>query len=325
MKNTTANLLKIASLSLASLALFNSCATYRGMPSHGGGKRFDEEQRVVTASIRHAAEKMDFSAIKKRKIALEVTSLETSGTGEPFYSGLGELSGYFEHYSEIQRKAGDVSQDLDKSRDLGRYVPKFEFNPRLKSNNNITREDIVYLQKALEMRLRHDGFQITPLDQADVYLVVLVDALGTNLSRRDFGVAYEDDLGASCEMTYYAIDPETQKIVASSKSVGSSSHYKEANLRFTPIRKHIRSVGDFNDRIAPLPSKANGEFNGGRRGVARVYKDPLKQELNRLSQEAESYLDANDRENARKMINKIRKIDPSFTDLPDLQEQLKNL
>ena len=32
------------------LALGPGCGTFRGLPSHGGGKRFDEEQRVVAGA-----------------------------------------------------------------------------------------------------------------------------------------------------------------------------------------------------------------------------------------------------------------------------------
>jgi len=46
-----------------------------------------------------------------------------------------------------------------------------------------------------------------------VLLSVLVDVIGTNLSRTDYGVAYRDDLGASCELTYYAINPKNQVLI----------------------------------------------------------------------------------------------------------------
>ena len=309
---------------LATLAL-SGCATFRGMPSHGGGKRFDEEQRVVTAAIRHAAQKMDFSRIKSRKIALEVTSLETSGTGQAFYPGLGKMSGYYENSREVTSildTKGIHAKQPAKVKDLGRWVPNYEFNPSLKANNNITRQDVNYLQRALEMRLRHEGFQIVPLELADVYLVVLVDALGTNLSRKDYGVAYDDDLGASCEMTYYAIEPQSQKVIMAAKAVASKGTYLERNFRFTPFRCYTRNVRDFNGIIAPLPTGSGASRGGGNVGV---YVNPTKQKLNALVQEADIALEANDKKRASKIIGKIKKIDPNYPDLPELKQALKQL
>ena len=323
-------------LPAACLALvIAGCASYRGMPTHGGGKRFDEEQRVVTASIRHASQQMNFSRLGKRKVAIEVTSLETSGTGQAFYPGLGTVNAYYDWYKEAQEFNYDTRnlapgagsgyvKDNDSVRDNIRTTPNFEFNPSLRSNNNITRQDVDYLTRVLEMRLRHDGFQIVPLSQAEVYLVVLVDALGTNLSRKDFLVAFDDDLKATCEMTYYAINPPDQKVIFAAQAVASESRYMERNVRFTPIQYHKRNIGTFNERIAPLPTTA-GAFKGGRDGNAGVHVDPVKQKADELAQEASLALDANDRAAAQKLINSIRKIDPNHPDLPDLQQRLQEL
>ncbi len=331
---------------VATLSLTN-CATFRGMPTHGGGKRFDEEQRVVSAAIRHAASKMDFSQIKQRRVAIEVTGLETSGTGQAFYPGLQESNSYFEASRVVDRLLDEsatksVWSDADKTKlktidetraskpnsnnkNVVRLVPSFSFNPSLKSNNNITRQDLVYLKRSLEMRLRHDGFQIVPLDSADVYIVVLVDVLGTNLSRKDFGVAYDDNLAATCEMTYYAIDPITQKVIASSKEVASIGDYKERNFRFTPFACHERSVGDFRETIVPLQAPAASTFKGGRRGVAKIHIDPTQEKLNQLSQDADVALESGDKQRAHKLINRIRKIDKYFSDLPELQNRYNEL
>ena len=59
-------------------SLLASCATYRGMPSHGGGKRFDEEQRIVAAAIREAVAQIELSGIKARKIALLSSKFPTA-------------------------------------------------------------------------------------------------------------------------------------------------------------------------------------------------------------------------------------------------------
>ena len=338
--------LKLILLPIAATFALTNCSTFRGMPTHGGGKRFDEEQRVVSAAIRHAANKMDFSQIKKRRVSLEITGLETSGTGQAFYPGLQESSSYFEATrglddltKEYARKTTYDNEGTYKQYDetvarkpnsqnknTVRLIPSFSFNPDgMKSNNNITRQDLTYLKRTLEMRLRHDGFQIVPTESADVEIVVLVDVLGTNLSRKDYAVAYDDNLAATCEMTYYAIDPITQKVIASSKEVASVGAYKERNVRFTPYACHTRSLGDFTESIVPLPSPASKQFTGGKRGNVGVYKNPTQERLNHLSQEADVALESGDKARAHKLIQEIRKIDKHFVDLPELQNRYQEL
>jgi len=338
--------LKVILLPLAATLALTNCATFRGMPTHGGGKRFDEEQRVVSASIRHAANKMDFSKIKKRRVSLEITGLETSGTGQAFYPGLIDTGTAFERTrglddltDEFSRKTvvddnGDfkqgeavsASKPNSQNRNTFKFGPSFSLTPDgMKSNNNITRQDLTYLKRTLEMRLRHDGFQVVPMDSADVHIVVLVDVLGTNLSRKDYAVAYDDNLAATCEMTYYAIDPITQKVVASSKEVASVGAYKERNIRFTPYACHERSLGDFKETIVPLPAPAAKTFTGGKRGTARVYLNPTTERLNHLSQEADVALESGDKARAKKLIGEIKKIDKHFGDLPELMNRYQEL
>jgi len=47
--------------------LLCSCGTLTGIPSHGGGKRFATEQRLVSASVRAALKDMDVSKLRGKK------------------------------------------------------------------------------------------------------------------------------------------------------------------------------------------------------------------------------------------------------------------
>ncbi len=221
--------------SLVLLCLLGTgCNTFRPMPTHGGGKRFDEEQRVVSATIRHAMEKMDFTCMRKSKVALEVTSLPTSGGANGvYYEGLDQIYSY-------------------------------NLKPSLETKKNITRQDLEYFEKALATRLRFDGYQVVSPAEADLYLVVLVDVLGTNHRRFDFGIAYRDHLGASCEMTYYIIDAHTQEMISSARSVASFGDYRELNIRFTPLSFHSSKVVDFGETVIPLPVVTTHYFTGKR-------------------------------------------------------------
>lgn len=328
-------------LLLVALLFATSCATYRGMPTHGGGKRFDEEQRVVSASIRHAVQRMDISSIKSKRVALDVTSLETSGTGQPFYPGLGNVNltaGFADTNSMFDRinqppipgTAGTnftnsyISHD-DVERLDARITNQYQFNPSLRANNNITRQDIEYLVKTLEMRLRQESNQIVGPNNAEVLLVVLVDVLGTNLSRIDYGLAYTDDLSASCEMTYYAINPKNQLVLRPSMSVASVGQYTETNLRFSPFRRKTRSVGQLDSKIIPLfagTEQANAleavEINGNPKLNKSAHLDALYQR-------ALVELDANNKKAATDTIREIRKIAPKYQNLPELQLRLEEM
>ena len=145
---------------------------------------------------------------------MTVTNLETSGSGTAAYGGLGNVvanAGSVSTDTSTLRnrvgEIGDLGNELrnyeDEDRDNIGLNASYQFNPSLRSNNNISRQDIIYLTQVLEMRLRHEGCQVVDPSSADVLLIVLVDVLGTNLSRMDFLLAYKDDLGASCEITYY--------------------------------------------------------------------------------------------------------------------------
>ncbi len=216
------------------MLFLGSCATFRPMPTHAGGKRFDEEERVLSATIFHAAGKMDFSKFKKRKVAIEVTSLETTGATEiPAFPGM------------IQSIPIPISQY---------FTVDYRLTSKLNVKSMNTRQDVDFLQSVLTKRLRFDGYQVTSPEDADIYLVVLVDVLGTDYNRDDYLIAYKDNVEIGCEMTYYAVDAHTQKIITKAKAVASTGNYCEVNYRPSVYRKTQRSVTDFTQTIVPLPA-----------------------------------------------------------------------
>ena len=231
------------SLALGVTALtMAGCATFRPMPTHAGGKRFDEEQRVLTATVYHTTGKMDFTNLKKRKIALEVTSLETTGaTQNPIFPG-------FVQSIPIP---------------LGQYFNvDYRLTSKLDVKSMITRQDVEFLKGVIEKRLRFDGFQVTSPEEADIYLVVLVDSLGTNYNRDDYLVVYKDNLEISCDLTFYAVDAHTQKMIAPASAVASSGNYCEINYRPLPFRSVGRNVTDSTESIMPLQISTQHNFSG---------------------------------------------------------------
>ena len=69
-------------LALAVLpALLTACGTLTGLPGHGGGKRFATEQRLVSASIRHALKSIDVSPLRGKKVAVVFDIVSDEGGG----------------------------------------------------------------------------------------------------------------------------------------------------------------------------------------------------------------------------------------------------
>lgn len=57
------------------------CGTLTGIPSHGGGKRFAIEQRLVSTTIRGAIKEIDLTALRGKTVFLQITSINDQGAG----------------------------------------------------------------------------------------------------------------------------------------------------------------------------------------------------------------------------------------------------
>lgn len=65
----------------ASLFAVSACGTLTGIPAHGGGKRFSEEQRLVTSSIKLALQNIDVSPLKGKKVGIIFGLIADEGGG----------------------------------------------------------------------------------------------------------------------------------------------------------------------------------------------------------------------------------------------------
>lgn len=79
---------------LSSAILLNAgCSTLTGIPSHGGGKRFAVEQRLVSASIRGTLRNIDVSSLQGRKVAVVFDLISDEGGGNISGGRLNILTG----------------------------------------------------------------------------------------------------------------------------------------------------------------------------------------------------------------------------------------
>jgi hypothetical protein len=230
--------LRARSIVLMFSCLFTGCGEFRGIPSHGGGKRFDEEQRVVAGTIRQTLADIDLAELSGKRVQVVMESIATDGGGNVSFPGVNSIG------AGVNGNVG--------SGDWVQVVPTVTGGSWLKnnnSNNNVggnaginispmttynatamgTAADIAYLKAALEMKARHVGITLVPADP-EVVLYVLIDVLGTNRSHTDRILASSERLSASCECTYYAVDPKTNKLIFEARRASSEAVYNESRV-----------------------------------------------------------------------------------------------
>lgn len=61
--------------------LLASCGTLTGIPAHGGGKRFSEEQRLVASSIKLSIQEIDVSMLRGKNVAIIFSLIADEGAG----------------------------------------------------------------------------------------------------------------------------------------------------------------------------------------------------------------------------------------------------
>lgn len=322
----------------ASLAC-GGCSQFRGIPTHGGGKRFDEEQRAVAAAVRRTIAAMDLSELSGQRVLLQVTNLVTSGSGTVDFPG--------PNYVNVG--AGMSSQDYDTHRetvegvtDETRNAPTLyngSLNYRLSGSyraaNVSTEGDMAYFKAALDMKLRHDGVAIVN-DKPDVVLSVLVDVLGINSSQRDYLLATDDELLASCEVTYFAQNVADGSLRFTARQTGSRSSYREQRIRLTTINhvtrdnvyaKPVFYAVDGHGRAATPSDGVDLSSLPARDMAARVVADPAARQdvLQGLYERARFHVESGNADAARDYVEEMQKIDPGFRGLGDLNQDLSRM
>ena len=326
--------------------LLGGCAQFRGIPSHGGGKRFDEEQRAVAGAIRRTIACMDLSDLGGKKTLLAVTNMFTSGSGTTNWPGPQSLNLYG-NYNPMEAWLDRTWQPLllppsahytREQREEDRHTYSGSLSVRTmgsyRAANNITEGDVNYFRASLEMKCKHVGVPVVR-NQPQAILHVLIDVLGTNRSRNDSIVIARDQLLASCEVTYYAQDVVTGKLIFKARQTGAVASYEEHRLLFAPASIVHRSI----HHAKPLYFDVDGNGRGKlARGVdlpgglpatrpAKPIRDPRQraQLLERLYDRAKFYIESGNAEAAADDIQWIRDIDPGYEGLGELTEEAQRM
>jgi hypothetical protein len=222
---------------LLTCALAGGCGDFRGIPSHGGGKRFDEEQRVVAGAIRRTLADMDLRELENRKVLINVECISQDGAATVSFPGINNinagLSGSYGSGNLVQINPGmpgGPSVINDNSNKGGganagiNYQPMVSYSPAAMSSM----PDLGYFHAALDMKARHANVRLTAApNDAEAILYVLVDVLGTNRSHGDNILTTKETLLASCEVSYYATDAHTGSLLFSARRASAEGVYRE--------------------------------------------------------------------------------------------------
>jgi hypothetical protein len=329
-------------------SLSSGCWQFRGIPAHGGGKRFDEEQRVVVGSIRRTISSMKLDELKGKRTKIVVASLHTSGGGTVSWGGLQSITASAslldrEEYwlrrlaptapdNTVWRHQYDDTKNIQQDTDTVnvQYRPRHTYRAATQS----TERDVQYFRASLDMKARHIGIPLVGQKQ-EATLFVLVDVLGTNRSRRDLFVYSSDELLCSCEVTYYAVDNKTGKLLFTARQAGSSAVYREQRLILVPhnrVRRHIRDgkayafdvdgngggpeAGDLDDDQVREPDAAGN-------GNTQLTNEEKQVVLESLREKALFHIEDGDPAHARQFIDRIMVLDPGYEGLSEIRQKMR--
>ena len=312
------------------LLLLAGCGSYRGIPSHGGGKRFNEEQRVVSASIRHAVAGMGLDELRGRKVQIILVGLPSTGAGNVTWGGIQAVNlnaGRTQLESDIRRApqvalGSELKTDVTTAGSVGvTWRPDDSFFVQLAN----TEGDVNYLRGTLEMRCHHQGIQVVG-EKPDVLLYVLLDALGTNASRDDVLVWRDDWLEASCELSYYAREPDGRLLFPCRQS-GAEASYRESRVTIVPARPDIerstRLLPPGRLPVLPDDDHAVGQRDPSPQATTTADEPEVSErpETRDLAQQAAQLLRSGNRQAAGELLLQLKAMDPGSPEVQQLEQQ----
>lgn len=318
--------------------LLAGCSTFRGLPTHGGGKRFDEEQRIVAGAIRQAVADMHLEELKGQPVQIIVDSMSHNGGGYMTFPGIQSISG---GYNENK---GESTTDYDKPNPL-QYTPSLDMisrstgqggsvnaavTPNLSYGSSAfpSDADLLYLTAALNMKARHNGITVVPASP-QMMLYVMVDVLGTNRSRRDGFLFWRDELKASCDLTYYALNVTSNTLLFEARQTGATGKYEEDSLiMFTAfnIDRELNRHAPLNLPVdgvpGPFVSDDHTTDTSKQMGTPIDPEKPLREFIEVNLRDADVALQQGKLEMARRHIEAVRAVAPSHPGMIDLQTRV---
>ncbi len=315
------------------VCLLSGCTSFRGLPSHGGGKRFDEEQRVVAGAVRRAAGRMDLSELRGKRVRVILVSIPTSGAGNVNWGGLQSvnLSGKLGKSISRSWKEGDTSITTRDDNGLVGISTSYRPNSGYQIQRVATEGDVAYLRAAIVMNAHHYGIEITE-SEAEAELFVLVDVLGTNRGRNDYLLWQKESLSASCEISYYARDLIKGNLYfrcLRSSAVASYNETRMVGWGKSYISRSIQNIspGQFDAPENMVTDQDGVFFDEYESASSYAFDQNFQKEeeayLELLSERARYNIASDDLTEAQINIERIEMLDSDYKDLQDLYFMLQ--
>ncbi len=324
-----ANRSTAAAVGLAVLVLCGGCGDFRGIPSHGGGKRFDEEQRLIAGSVRYTLSRMKLPELRGRRVQIAVQSIAHVGGGNISFPGFETVNlSASGGLNSSERNTAVPYRDLNDSCNIsGGASTSIRVRDSYYTHTSPTSEDFDYLRAALEMKARHDELVVVGEDP-DAILFVLVDVLGTNRSHLEQVFRSRERLTATCEVTYYAQNARTgEMIFRARQSAGMAVYEEQRSPGMDRLIIHRDACA-----ITPTVLPVDGELTGPPRSYgpttagasdAPDTPEPPPPYREVLVQNARMQIRINDRQAASTTLQQLQSLDPTDPDLPRLVEDYR--
>ena len=254
------------------LFCLSSCGTIKGLPSHGGGKRFAVEQELISATARAVAKDLNVEALKGKLCSLYVISIGDEGAG---YLTGGQYSiesilrgGYINaptvkttsQYPIIDTTTTTTSGAsttttnaenalnapiIQKSTQDGgtiQYNASASYTgPAYRAEAFVNPNDTKFLSAVLNEAFVLRGIRLVPPDKAPIDIYVTVDVFGTVRSRTEYLVYNQEKLLAKTALQVTAFDRKGNVVLPPTTSSFEAEYIEKYMLWMGPI-KEVKNI-----------------------------------------------------------------------------------
>ena len=260
----------------ASLTMLCGCGTVRGIPFHGGGKRFFIEQELVAATARATAKDINVAPLKGQKCALYVISMGDQGSGSLIggrYAIDALIRGSYDNSASVITESdfpilpstatttttdgvgallstavtnstapiNAPSRTKQETRGPGFSTgggARLNWPGDYRAEAFINPKDALFLNAVINEALALKGVLVVPPQAADVDVYVTVDAFGTCRDRTEFLVYNAETLTAKTGMSMCAFDRRNGKLLLPPTTSVFEAVYKEEFILWCgPIKR----------------------------------------------------------------------------------------
>lgn len=243
----------------------SSCGTFTPIPSHGGGKRFAMEQVLVSASIRKVISEIPVEQLRDKKVLFETTIVHDEGGGA--------MSGGRPYMTEIlnlqkQQTATSTIGDKTNSTQRGLGVIANRGDTLYTKDVSFNNSDGKQFTNLLASALVRQNVMLNPNGEsegdADYFLEVIVDVLGTWRSRTDWVFSNNEQLKAIVSVEYVITPMKDKGEKRTVGRIGYEAEYTEnfigwmgptssdIVLRKTNVANIISTFGEGNNTFTNL-------------------------------------------------------------------------